>query len=256
MNTDKGNQACRKGDPELARRRLASSADMVTRRSWPYPCSSAFIRVHPCSKGLLPASLPCHRVPVYALTRPCVNSTTSSSAPAAPAACSPTACPPTGSRASCCSRPAARTTGSGSTSRSATSTPSATRAPTGATRPSPTRASTAARSATRAARVLGGCSSINAMIYMRGQKEDYDHWASLGNPGWSWDEVLPLFQQHGGLRRTAPTTCTARAASCAWRSRACAGRSSTPGARRPRSAASRRSTSSTAATTSATPTSR
>jgi len=44
-------------------------------------------------------------------------------------------------------------------------------------------------------RVLGGCSSINAMIYMRGQKEDYDHWAALGNEGWSWDEVLPLFRQ-------------------------------------------------------------
>jgi choline dehydrogenase len=51
-------------------------------------------------------------------------------------------------------------------------------------------------------RVLGGCSSINAMIYMRGQKGDYDYWASLGNAGWSWDEVLPLFKkiedyQHG-----------------------------------------------------------
>ena len=51
-------------------------------------------------------------------------------------------------------------------------------------------------------RVLGGCSSINAMIYMRGQKEDYDHWASLGNAGWSWNDVLPLFKkvedyQHG-----------------------------------------------------------
>ena len=51
-------------------------------------------------------------------------------------------------------------------------------------------------------RVLGGCSSINAMIYMRGQKEDYDHWASLGNHGWSWTDVLPLFKkvedyQHG-----------------------------------------------------------
>jgi choline dehydrogenase len=42
-------------------------------------------------------------------------------------------------------------------------------------------------------RVLGGCSSINAMIYMRGQKEDWDYWASLGNRGWSWDEVLPIF---------------------------------------------------------------
>ena len=51
-------------------------------------------------------------------------------------------------------------------------------------------------------RVLGGCSSINAMIYMRGQRSDYDHWASLGNRGWSWDDVLPVFKrsedyQHG-----------------------------------------------------------
>jgi len=53
-------------------------------------------------------------------------------------------------------------------------------------------------------RVLGGCSSINAMIYMRGQKEDWDHWAALGNRGWSWDEVLPLFRsledyEHGAV---------------------------------------------------------
>ncbi len=51
-------------------------------------------------------------------------------------------------------------------------------------------------------KVLGGCSSINAMIYMRGQRSDYDHWAALGNRGWSWDEVLPYFKrtedyQHG-----------------------------------------------------------
>jgi choline dehydrogenase len=43
-------------------------------------------------------------------------------------------------------------------------------------------------------RVLGGSSSINAMIYMRGQRQDWDHWAALGNRGWSWDEVLPIFQ--------------------------------------------------------------
>ncbi|MCX7959966.1 MAG: GMC family oxidoreductase N-terminal domain-containing protein [Burkholderiales bacterium] len=43
-------------------------------------------------------------------------------------------------------------------------------------------------------RVLGGCSSINAMIWMRGQKEDWDHWAALGNRGWSWEDVLPIFR--------------------------------------------------------------
>jgi choline dehydrogenase len=51
-------------------------------------------------------------------------------------------------------------------------------------------------------KVLGGCSSINAMIYMRGQRGDYDHWAQLGNRGWGWDDVLPVFRrsedyQHG-----------------------------------------------------------
>ncbi len=51
-------------------------------------------------------------------------------------------------------------------------------------------------------KVLGGCSSINAMIYMRGQQSDYDHWAALGNRGWGWQDVLPVFRrsedyQHG-----------------------------------------------------------
>lgn len=44
-------------------------------------------------------------------------------------------------------------------------------------------------------KVLGGCSSINAMVYIRGNKADYDHWAELGNAGWSYDEVLPFFKK-------------------------------------------------------------
>jgi len=51
-------------------------------------------------------------------------------------------------------------------------------------------------------KVLGGCSSVNGMIYMRGQAADYDHWRQLGNVGWSWDDVLPYFlkseDHHGG----------------------------------------------------------
>ena len=43
-------------------------------------------------------------------------------------------------------------------------------------------------------KVLGGCSSINAMIYMRGQSNDYDAWAAGGNPGWSWNDVFPVFK--------------------------------------------------------------
>ena len=44
-------------------------------------------------------------------------------------------------------------------------------------------------------KTLGGSSSINAMLYVRGHRWDYDHWAALGNPGWSYDEVLPLFKR-------------------------------------------------------------
>ncbi|MFC0204516.1 GMC family oxidoreductase [Novosphingobium soli] len=44
-------------------------------------------------------------------------------------------------------------------------------------------------------RVLGGCSSINGMIYMRGQAADYDGWRQAGNAGWAWDEVLPYFKR-------------------------------------------------------------
>ncbi len=44
-------------------------------------------------------------------------------------------------------------------------------------------------------RVLGGCSSINGMIYMRGQAADYDGWRQAGNPRWGWEDVLPFFRR-------------------------------------------------------------
>jgi choline dehydrogenase-like flavoprotein len=45
-------------------------------------------------------------------------------------------------------------------------------------------------------KVIGGSSAINAMIYMRGQATDYDHWRQLGLAGWGWDDVLPFFRRH------------------------------------------------------------
>ena len=43
-------------------------------------------------------------------------------------------------------------------------------------------------------KVLGGSSSINGLLYVRGQPQDYDRWRQMGNPGWGWDDVLPLFR--------------------------------------------------------------
>ena len=44
-------------------------------------------------------------------------------------------------------------------------------------------------------KLLGGSSAINGMVFVRGQSHDYDHWAQLGNRGWSYDDVLPFFKQ-------------------------------------------------------------
>lgn len=55
-------------------------------------------------------------------------------------------------------------------------------------------------------RVLGGSSSINGMIYIRGQPEDFDHWRQLGNRGWSWDDVVPWFKKSENWEGPADAT--------------------------------------------------
>ena len=52
-------------------------------------------------------------------------------------------------------------------------------------------------------KVLGGSSSMNGMLYVRGQARDYDGWAQLGNRGWSYDDVLPYFKRSERFERGA-----------------------------------------------------
>jgi choline dehydrogenase len=50
-------------------------------------------------------------------------------------------------------------------------------------------------------KVLGGSSSLNGLLYVRGQKQDYERWRQMGNPGWGWQDVLPLFKRSENQER-------------------------------------------------------
>ena len=99
-------------------------------------------------------------------------------------------------------------------------------------------------------RVLGGTSSINGMVYIRGQARDYDGWRQQGNVGWSWNDVLPYFKKSEDQARGA-TRPMALAANCASRICAPPGRCSTRSATRRSNAAFHEPPTSTAATTKA-----
>ena len=89
-------------------------------------------------------------------------------------------------------------------------------------------------------KVLGGCSSINGMIYMRGQAADYDGWRQAGNAGWGWDDVLPYFVKSEDNYRGRSQMHGAGGSP---------GQSSMPSAMRRKSSASARLTISTTVTT-------
>ncbi|KAI1348770.1 hypothetical protein F5Y01DRAFT_291150 [Xylaria sp. FL0043] len=63
-------------------------------------------------------------------------------------------------------------------------------------------------------KVVGGGSVVNAMVYLRGDKTDYDYWGELGNPGWSWDSMFPYFLK--GENFTAPNSDFAAQANISW----------------------------------------
>ena len=52
-------------------------------------------------------------------------------------------------------------------------------------------------------KTLGGSSSINGMLYIRGQSNDYNYWRQLGNVGWSWEDVLPYFKKSEDFQKSS-----------------------------------------------------
>ena len=122
------------------------------------------------------------------------NLTTSSSAPAPPAACWRTRLTASGAIGCCCSRPAAATGASGFGCRSATASPSTIPRVNWMYRTEPDPALGGREGYWPRGKVLGGSSAINAMVLRPRAASDFDDWAARGNPGWGWDDVLPVLQ--------------------------------------------------------------
>jgi choline dehydrogenase-like flavoprotein len=99
-------------------------------------------------------------------------------------------------------------------------------------------------------RTLGGSSAINAMLYIRGQRQDYDGWAQAGCPGWDWESVLPYFKRSENNVRGADAWHGA-AARCKSRNRIARAPSRAPSSRQRKRAAIRCAPTSIPATTKA-----
>jgi choline dehydrogenase-like flavoprotein len=82
-------------------------------------------------------------------------------------------------------------------------------------------------------RTLGGSSSLNAIVYIRGNRADYDEWAAQGCPGWSYDDLLPYFMRAEDNERAGRTSITAPAVRCRCRTAARGARRAPRSSRRP-----------------------
>ena len=81
-------------------------------------------------------------------------------------------------------------------------------------------------------KVMGGSSSLNGLLYVRGQAEDYDRWQQMGNAGWGWESVLPYFRRAEDQERGVRRVSAAPAGPCRSATRGFSRRSAMHGSRR------------------------